>query len=491
MLPLSMADHYPPPPVGVTVPAPRADFIGDCRYSGRHKNKPRLVQREKRVSLHEPGLAHRKQLLRGIGLAGAAIVVLNGVIGAGIFALPAEIAARAGPLSPWLFLIVGLLAITIVLTLAELSSYFKDSGGPFLFTSTAFGPLVGFSTGWLLFISRMQAFAANATVMPVYLGGIWPWFGAGVGRALIIIVVCGALTWANYVGVKEGVRTMAVITVLKITPIVLLIALGLQHVSGDTLFPAVVPAIDDIGGTTLLLIYAFVGFESVTIVSGETQNPKSTMPRALVRTVIGIGALYFLIVLVYISVLPDAGAEGATLSDVGRVLMGPAGAIMLTFAAFFSIGGNLSSIMLAVPRLPFAMAEDRLLPRWFSEVHDRYATPSNSVMFLGGLGLVFALSGSFVWLAVASSLTRLISYIMCILALPVIRRKASTEERAEAYRLKGGYTVPLVALLVCAWIGAQSSLRSWIVTGILLAVGLALYALAAQRRARWAARNRD
>ena len=96
MLPLSMADHYPPPPVGVTVPAPRADFIGDCRYSGRHKNKPRLVQREKRVSLHEPGLAHRKQLLRGIGLAGAAIVVLNGVIGAGIFALPALADAPEG-----------------------------------------------------------------------------------------------------------------------------------------------------------------------------------------------------------------------------------------------------------------------------------------------------------------------------------------------------------------------------------------------------------
>jgi len=428
-------------------------------------------------------------LLRGIGLAGAAIVVLNGVIGAGIFALPAEIAARAGAFSPWLFLIVGLLAITIVLTLAELSSYFKDSGGPFLFTSTAFGPLVGFSTGWLLFISRMQAFAANATVMPVYLGGIWPWFGDGIGRALLIIAVCGTLTWANYVGVREGVRTMAVITILKITPIVLLILLGLQHVSGDTLFPAGVPAIDDIGGTTLLLIYAFVGFESVTIVSGETQSPTRTMPRALVRTVIGIGALYFLIVLVYISVLPGAGDAGATLADVGRMLMGSAGAAMVTFAAFFSIGGNLSSIMLAVPRLPFAMAEDRLLPRWFGEVHERYQTPANSILFLGGLGLVFALSGSFVWLAVASSLTRLISYVMCILSLPVIRGKASEEERREAYRLIGGYTIPVVALVVCLWIAAQSGLRSWVVTGILLAVGLLLYALAAQRRVRWAARN--
>ncbi len=163
----------------------------------------------------------------------------------------------------------------------------------------------------------------------------------------------------------------------------------------------------------------------------------------------------------------------------------------MTLGAFFSIGGNLSSIMLAVPRLPFAMAEERLLPRWFGHVHEKYATPSNSILVLGGLGLVFALSGSFTWLAAASSLTRLISYVLCIGALPVIRSKASEEERANAYRLKGGYTIPVLALTLCLWIGAQATARSWIVTGGLLALGLVLYALAAGRRARWQDRDPD
>jgi amino acid transporter len=130
------------------------------------------------------------------------------------------------------------------------------------------------------------------------------------------------------------------------------------------------------------------------------------------------------------------------------------------------------------------MAEERLLPRWFGYVHDKYATPSNSILVLGGLGLVFALSGSFTWLAAASSLTRLISYVLCIGALPIIRGRASPEEQAEAYRLKGGYTIPVLALLLCLWIGAQANARSWIVTGSLLAFGLVLYALAAGRRAR-------
>lgn len=441
------------------------------------------------MSLHEVQITHKKQLLRGITMIGATILVLNSIIGAGIFQLPAAVYPEAGVWSPWLFLIIGILVITIVLTFAELASYFKDSGGPVLYTSTAFGPLIGFSTGWILFISRMTAFAANTTVMAVYLGALVPWFGEGIGRAILICVVCGALTYANYVGVRTGVRTMAVITFFKLAPITIMILLGLQHVTGATLFPAAMPAFDDIGGTTLLLIYAFVGFEGATIISGETKNPQATLPRALVSTTIFIGVFYFLIVLVYISVMPDATDGSATLIDVGRELMGPAGTILLTLGAFFSIGGNLSSIMLAVPRLPFAMAEERLLPRWFGHVHEKHATPSNSILLLGGLGLVFALSGSFAWLAAASSLTRLISYVLCIGALPVIRNKATEEERALAYRLKGGYAIPLFALLLCLWIGAQASLRSWVVTGGLLALGLVFYALAAQRRARWNAQN--
>jgi amino acid transporter len=427
--------------------------------------------------------------VRGIGFAGAAILVLNSVIGSGIFGLPGVVAPRTGVLGPWLFLVIGILIITIVLTLAELASYFKDSGGPVLYTSTAYGPLVGFSTGWILFISRMTAFAANSNVMGIYLAEVFPWFGDGIGRAVLIIVICVSLTWANYVGVKEGMRTMAVITFFKITPIVLMILLGLQHISGDTLFPSVVPAIEDLGGTTLMLIFAFVGFESATIISGETKNPKETLPRALVQTVLFIGVLYFLIVLVFISVIPGGGDGTATLTDVGRELMGPTGVIIMTFAAFFSIGGNLSSIMLAVPRLPFAMAEERLLPRWFGHVHHKYATPSNSILFLGGLGLLFALTGTYVTLIVASSLTRLLAYTLCIGALPIIRNKASDEERAEAYRLKGGYTIPLIALGLCVWLASRAPIEQWQVTGILLAVGLVLYAFAAKRRERWAARS--
>jgi amino acid transporter len=423
-----------------------------------------------------------KQLIRGIGFLGVAILVLNSMIGAGIFALPTEIAVTAGKLSPWLFLIVGVLVLTIVLSFAELASYFQSSGGPVLYTRTAFGPLVGFSTGWMLYISRVSAFAANATVIPMFLGSYWPSLAEGTGRTILISLICIGLTVANYVGVKDGVRTVAVFTFLKLTPIVLMIIMGLQYVTPDTLVPDSLPAFEGMGATTLLLIYAFVGFESATIISGETVDPRRTMPRALVATVLGTALLYFLIVLVFISVLPGASSNGATLIDVGRKLAGPAGAVAITFAAVFSVTGNLSAIMLAVPRLTFALSEERLLPQWFGAVHERFATPANSVVFLGSLGLVFALSGSFAFLAAASSLTRLICYFLSIAALPAIRRKADEETRANAYRLKGGYSIPVVALILCIWIAFQSSADAWRLTGGLLLLGLVLYAIARQRR---------
>ena len=417
----------------------------------------------------------KKQLIRGIGIYGSAFLVLNGMIGAGIFAMPSVVAARAGVLSPWLFLAVAVLFITVVLTFAELSSYFRISGGPVLYATRAFGPLTGFSTGWIYYVSRVAAVAANSNVMAVYLATMWPWFGVDPGRAVVILVVCGGLTLVNVMGVKDSVRTLAVLTFFKVIPLLIMILLGLQHISPDILFPENMPTIDDLGGTTLLLIYAFVGFETALITAGETANPQITIPKALVWTMIVTGLLYFLIVLVFVAVLGTEMKESATLVDVGRKLAGPVGAIAITLAAIFSIGGNLSGTMLSVPRATFALAEHRLLPRWFGRIHEKYSTPANSVMFMGGLAAILALSGSFARLAVASSLTRMLTYIVCIAALPIIKGKADHMTIQKAFKIPGGYTMPLIAFVLCLWLASHSSMESWQLVVIMLAVGLAFY----------------
>ena len=258
------------------------------------------------------------QLRRDIGIFGAAFLALNAMIGAGIFALPGKIAVNAGLLSPWLFLVVGALFITIVLTFAELSSYYDRTGGPVLYATDAFGPFAGFSTGWAIYLSRMTAFAANANVMATYLASLHDIFASDLARGTIITTVTVGLTWANVMGVRDGVRTMAVFTFLKVTPLVLMILLGLQHVTGATLIPGGPVFFDGIGDTTLLLIYAYVGFETLGVTAGETSQPRRTLPKAYVGSMLGTSLLYFFVVLVFVSIIPANSYEGATLVDVAE-----------------------------------------------------------------------------------------------------------------------------------------------------------------------------
>jgi amino acid transporter len=421
--------------------------------------------------------SQKAHLIRGIGALGGAFIVLNGMIGAGIFALPAEVAARVGILSPWLFLGAGLLIIMVVLTFAELGSYFRASGGPALYSTQAFGSVVGFGTSWIYYISRMASIAANSHALATYLGFVWAWFATPAGHSVVVIVVISGLTLVNVLGVKNSVRTLTFFTFFKVIPLLMLIVLGMQFVSVDILFPDTLPTIDDPGGTTLLLIYAFIGFESIMMTAGETKNPRRTIPGILVKSVLLIATLYFLIMLVYVAVLPDDLASGATLADVAGKIAGPIGALVLTLAAVFSIGGNLACSMLSGPRLTLSMAEQRLLPQWFGNIHGTFASPANSIMFLGAISMAVALSGTFAHLAIASSLTRLIVYSVSIAALPVIKRKADPETVANAFKLKGGYTIPVIALGLCIWMASHSAARSWLFVAILLSVGLLLFGL--------------
>lgn len=414
-------------------------------------------------------------LKRDIGFFGAAFLVLNAVIGAGIFALPGKIAASAGLFSPWLFLVVGVLFLSVVLTFAELASYYEQTGGPVLYATDAFGPLAGFSTGWLIYLARMTAFAANANVMAIYLASLHDMFASDAARIAILALVTAGLTWANVRGVKDGVRTMTVLTVLKVVPLVLLILLGLQHVTGATLIPGGAFPTEGLGSTSLLLIYAYVGFETIGVTAGETSKPRRTIPVALVRTVLGTGILYFMIVLVFISVIGAEDYSDATLVDVGRALAGPIGAIIVTLAAVFSIGGNLAGSMLAAPRLIFSLAENRLLPQWFAHINEKHSTPDRAIIVMGAMALVLALSSNFVDLAIGSSVVRLLGYIICIASLPVIRSKATPEARESAWRLPGGFTIPVVALVICFWLVAQSKGEDWVKVSILLIIGIVLY----------------
>ena len=419
-------------------------------------------------------------LQREIGKLGFAAIVLNGTIGAGIFALPAVAATKAGLFSPWLFLICGLMIMTLVLSLARAASFFDETGGPTVYVTHVFGKFAGFQAGWLFTLSRMAAFAANLNLMVTYASWYWEPLANGATRGIVMAVFCLLLVYVNVIGVKRGLATLFVITAMKMIPLSLLVILGFSKINPDIFIAAGLPQIEGLGETLLVLLYAFVGFESSVIPAGEGRNPRRDIPLALISTTIFISVFYFLIQMVAISLVPDLGSTERPLAAVAMVLMGSVGAGLLALGAVFSITGNLTSIMLSAPRMIYAMAHDGTLPSWFGRIHPRYHTPANSIMFLGLFATLLALSGSFVWLAAMSTVVRMVTYVGCILALPGLEK--TIKQKEGQFRLPGGLLIPGIALVLSFWLASYAAMESWVVMGVFITLGSVFYSLTRGQR---------
>jgi amino acid transporter len=396
------------------------------------------------------------------------------VIGAGIYGLPGTLMEKAGSFSPWLIVIIGLLVLTVVLTFAVLASYFSGTGGPILYASSAFGPFVGFQTGWLLYTARVASFAANVNVLFDYVAYLWDGASAGFLRNVMIFIVIALLILINILGIKKAIQAINVLTFFKTVPLIVMIILGFQYLTPEVLLPQELPRIDDTSALILLVLYAFIGFESSLVSAGETQNPKTTMPGALISMMLLITVFYFLVQFSYVMVAPSL-SESAPLVGMGEALLGTVGAVVIVLTAIFSVTGNVTSSIISSSRISFTMARDGCLPPWFGELHEKYNTPVNSLVFLAVLVFLLAISGTFLYLAIASTLIRMLAYAICLLALPIIRKNADEKMREEAIWLPGGWTIPVIAMIVSLFAISQATLISWLYLGGFFLLGNLLY----------------
>ena len=414
------------------------------------------------------------KLIRDIGLVAASLIVLNAVMGAGIFGMPGKLAEQAGQYSPWLILLFGALIITVAWTFGSIASYFKTTGGPVTYASYAFGPLVGFQVGWLFYFGRAASLAANINVIFNYMAYFWDGIANDYIRTAMFIFIIVGLTFINIIGVRAAIKSLNIISIFKFLPILVLILVGLPYISPNGFLPSNFPVIDDVGTLVLLILYAFVGFESVLFTTEETKNPTKTLPRALIINVIVIAVVYFLIQMIYVNVVTESSND-VPLIALGQILMGGAGVVIVIISAIFSILGSASGIILSAPRMTYSLAEQGLLPKWFCIVHEEYRTPTNSILFLAATALFLGITGTFIYLAMASALARMMGYVICILALPVIRKQADKETLDNAVKLPGGFLIPGLALFVCFIAAYFSPLLSWIYLSGFLAIGGLLY----------------
>ena len=397
---------------------------------------------------------------RDVGIWGAALLALNGMIGAAIFGLPGKLDAAVGSFAPWLLLLAGIGIMPVVLCYADLASRFDSSGGPQLYAGKAFGEFIGFEAGWMLYAARAASLAANAHVLAAYAGALWP----PLDGRLTIIVTVSAITLVNVIGIRRAVDTLGGMTMLKLAPLILIGALGL--LLADIPAPQL-PEFSAVEGVALAALYAFVGFEAATIPAGETRDPERNIPRALLLTVAGVTLLYFLVQLAYTA--SGIGQSDAPLAALASKALGPTGVIILGVTAIVSVLANQLSAVTSISRITSSFADQGLLPRWFGKISPRFATPANSIVAVGAIGLALALSGSFITLAVISTVSRLFAYLACIAAVPRL------DWLAGKVRLTRGVLLPVLAGALVLWAASHSNWKEWRAFFAFLAVGALLY----------------
>ncbi|MFM2249587.1 MAG: hypothetical protein RLZZ358_514, partial [Bacteroidota bacterium] len=415
-----------------------------------------------------------EKLPRNLGLWGIWMLVVNGLIGAGIFGLPSGAAALAGEYSVLVYAFCALLILPIILCFAELGSYFRGTGGPIRYGTLAFGPFVGFQGGWLYYLARLISFSANTVLLTDSIAYFIDGAGTGTGRIISLAVICVGLSMINVLGSIESIRSMTLFTVIKFAVLILLPLGGFILLGSEVIpsFESPIPPAKDLGAAALLLIYAFVGFEGAVVPAGEAKRPERDMPLGLLLGLAVVAVLYMVIQLVSQAALPDLANSKTPLLDVSASLFGPVGAIVLMIGVAASVLANLVSSMFSATRVTYALSLEKSLPRWFGEVHSRFLTPANSVVFFGVAAFLLAAFGSFTVLAAMTVLSRLFLYGMSCAAIPKLRPQFRGEGR---FILKGGYLIPVLGIAACLWLMMQVSERSIWMTAIFVGIGSFLY----------------
>src|SRR5688500_4425808 len=295
-------------------------------------------------------------LRREVGVWGLGSNLINTVVGAGIFVIPAVVASGLGSAGIIAYIFCGILITIVMLCFAEVGSNITLSGGAYNYIGTAFGEYFGFlTTNLFIFGCSLLANAAVANALADTLSYPLPFLSNDIFRGAFFVIIYSLLSIPNIRGVKKGITVVKLTTLAKLTPLLTLLVLGVRHASADNLAWESIPSAHDIGETSLILFFAFQGAENSLGISGEVQNPKKTIPKGILISILIVVLLYGGIQLISQGILGDSLAMfgNAPLAEVAKQIMGPFGVTLMITGAAISMFGYLSGDILNMPRVIF------------------------------------------------------------------------------------------------------------------------------------------
>ena len=426
--------------------------------------------------------APERALVRAVGIVGLAAGIVNVTIGGGIFRLPSGVAALLGAAAPLAYIVCAAAMALVVLCFAEAASRVSLTGGVYAYVEVAFGPLVGFVTGVLLWVGLTSALAAVSSFFADSIAALVPALASANAKRAVILVVFALLAGLNVRGVRGASRFNTVLTAAKLVPLLVLIGFGFLALRAENLRWTGTPSGGDVARASLLLIFAFLGIEAALVPGGEVRDPARTAPRAIFLAMVAIVAIYLAVQIAAQGVLgPSLATQATPLAAAAGVAAGPWGRTLILVGSSLSMFGYVSGMTLSVPRMLFAFARDGFLPAAVSSVHPRFRTPHVAIAIQAAIAALLALTGSFEPLAILANGSVLLVYAGCCLAaLELRRRDVRLEGAPPVFRGRAMSVVPWLALAFIVWLLASLRLREWIAV-----VTVALVALLAYRVARW------
>jgi len=425
-------------------------------------------------------------LVRAIGRWDLVAILINAVIGAGIFGLPAHAFGRIGSYSIGAWAVCALIMGLVALCSAEVGSRFAQTGGPYLYTYTAFGPTVGFMVGWLSWVSRLFSFATIGNLAVNYAGTFRPSLTEGMPRFACISAIAIALTTIVLTGVRRSAIVNNVLTACKLLLLCGFVTIGLFFIEPVRFSTPRIPPLGDFQAALLLMTFAFIGIESAMINAGEMRSPRRDVPFALGTGLAVIALLYILIQIVCIGTLPGLASSERPVGDAAARILGPVGAQLVSVGALVTMFGTLFAVLLTGSRLPFALAEQGQLPAFLCSVDRRFRAPRNAILITAVLAWLLTLYTSFLGALTATALTRLVGYATTCAALIALRARES-DVQSPGFRAPCGRAVAVLAVLACTWLMFAASGRELFSVAVIAVAGAALgwgYALLRRRRLR-------
>ncbi len=429
---------------------------------------------------------------RSIGLYEATAMVVGTIIGASIFVQPSEVTGRVpttlGIYGVWLA--CGLLTLFGALVCAEMASRFPQAGGVYVYLREALSPAVGFLWGWAMFWTMHSGIiAVVAVIFARYAGFFVPLGHAGAKATAVAAIV--ALSAINYAGVRQGSALQAAFTVGKVAAVVGIVVLGFAFGGAAHRVAAAAPLVAAPGRLTpgpfalamVAGLFAFGGWHMVTYNAEETRDPGRTLPRALVLGTLTVTACYVALNAVYLYVLPlpVVSASSRVAADAADAVFGRGGGAAMSALVVFSTLGALSGIILAGPRVYFAMARDGLLFRWAGAIHPRFRTPHRAIALQALWASVLVVTGTYRALFTRVIYTEWIFFGLMAVGLVVLRRRSGP---SAGFRIRAYPWIPLLfAASAFALVANQiASAPAGSVTGLgLVLLGLPVYHFWARR----------